>query len=451
MADVMTLVDAASNRTAAERMHSNSWNLRKGLSALGWMSAAQFICLGIRLGSSLALARLLSPTAYGILSPALAVLVTLEWFTDLGVRPSLIRHAHGGTLAYVRTGWWIDLARGAAIGLLTLVLAWPLSEFLGLPTLGQVLAVFSMYPVLLALRSPGLVIARRELNFGALVINEVVQTLGGTVATILIAWFYPTVWAMVGGMFVGAASGIVHSYMVHPIKPVFTWDRLVASNILQGSRGIFINTLLMALWLNSERLLGLRLVDVEQMGLYAVALNLAGVLDALIGRACEVYFSVLARTDDPIQCGLQHDRLCLRLALLLMPVLAIIAVLAPRVVSMLYDPRYLGSGILLAVMIVRLMLRSLGQVQFQYFLAKSEIRSSTIAYGAALALQLSLIWPLAQVWGALGLALASFASTAVHLLTQTLLAWKQCKGPLLPCAITFAWALLASALLLLSF
>ena len=258
------------------------------------MSLAQFGGLAIRLGSSLVLSRLLSPEAYGILSPALAVLLTLEWFCDLGIRPSLIRHPDGGTFAFLNAGWWIDVARSVCMGFVVLALAWPLAEFLKLPELAAVLATFSLYPIVQALRSPGLINLRRELNYRAIVANELVQTIAGTAVTLVVAWFHPTVWAMVAGMFAGTAAGVLHSYMLCPVCPSFRWDKLVARQILHGSRSIFINTLLMAIWLNSERIFGLRfLFQSRRWGFYAIALNLAGVVDFILGRACDVYFSWL--------------------------------------------------------------------------------------------------------------------------------------------------------------
>lgn len=72
-------------------------------------------------------------------------------------------------------------------------------------------------------------------------------------------------------------------------------------------------------------------------------------------------------------------------------------------------------------MVARLMVRSLGQVQFQYLLARAEVHLATKAYGVALAVQAGLFCGLVPRLGTMGLALAALGSTSALTLVQTLL------------------------------
>ena len=53
--------------------------------SLGWTTMAQFAGLGIRLVSTVVVARFLPPSAYGLLGAAMAAVTMLEWLTDLGI------------------------------------------------------------------------------------------------------------------------------------------------------------------------------------------------------------------------------------------------------------------------------------------------------------------------------------------------------------------------------
>ncbi len=421
---------------------------RRGLAGLGWTGLAQLASLGIRLGSSLVLSRLLSPEAYGLYGPAYAVLMTLEWFSDLGLRPALVRHPEGGTPRYLATGWCLGLIRGAALGAAAAVLALPLAHLHAEPALAGVLAALALFPLLQALRSPGLPLLRRALNYRALFLDEIGQALAGTAVTLAAACWLHSAWAIVLGTLAAAAAGILISYRLYPMRPHWLWDRGAAGQLLHFSRQVFVNTLLMALWLNADRILGLRLVPLEEMGLYALAWNLAGVFDSLLSRACDVYFSLLAGTDTPRSQADRHHRTCTRLAIAVMPILTAGAVLAPPVVRLLYDPRYAGAGVLLAVLVGRLMFRALGQVQFQYLLARADIRPASAAYAAALAAELLMLGPMARAWGVLGLALAGLASAAVLALVQSVLVWRRGQERLAPFFLTLGWVGVALLLVL---
>ena len=96
-----------------------------GLLSVGWSTGAHFVGLFVRLFSNLVLTRLLAPEAYGIIGSALAVMTTLEWLSDMGVEPSLIRHPKGDTREFLITGWWVALGRGFVLALIAVTLAWP--------------------------------------------------------------------------------------------------------------------------------------------------------------------------------------------------------------------------------------------------------------------------------------------------------------------------------------
>jgi O-antigen/teichoic acid export membrane protein len=199
--------------------------------------------------------------------------------------------------------------------------------------------------------------------------------------------------------------------------------------------------------LNSDRLLGLSLVTVEQMGLYAVAWNLAGVMETLLSRACDIYFSALSRLTDPALREALHERVCLRATHLVMPAMALGVALAPWLIRVLYDARYAGAGVLFGLLFARLMLRCLGQIQFQYLLAQAEIRVATVAYGIGLLTQAVLLLPLTQHWGVLGLAISAFASTAAVTLIQSAILWFRGEIRALPLLITLGWSFVALLLL----
>ena len=155
------------------------------------------------------------------------------------------------------------------------------------------------------------------------------------------------------------------------------------------------------------------------MGLYAVAWNLAAVIDTLVTRRCDVYFSMLSRRGDHDSQAAWHKKTCARITRFALPGGFAVVALSPLVIRALYDVRYRASGLLFAVLIARELVRGLGQVQFQFLLARAEVHLATRAYFVAMLVQFSLFLLLVPRLGAIGMALSAFASASALTFIQT--------------------------------
>ena len=411
---------------------------RKGVVSVGWMGISQFCGLIFRLGSNLILTRLLAPEAVGVLGTALAFMTTLEWLSDMGVTPALIRHPKGAEKEYLSTGWWITLMRGVGLTAVAAACAWPAALFYEEPQLFGVLSVLALRPLLMGLRSPRMPMLRRELNYRAIFFDEIAMTAGGTLTSIYLAFIFPSVWAIVGGTIAGALIGIVISYILCPMRPG-QYTAAASRDICGFGRQILVNTLVMALWLNLDRLLGLKLISAADLGLYTIAWNLSAVAEGIVTRACDVHFSMLSRLEGEEEQMKSHEEVAAKVTTWLMPCFALVACLAPFAVWTLYDDRYSGAGILLAILICRLMIRGYGQLQFQLLMARSHVSVATVSYGVALVAHIAMIKPLTAHAGVLGLALSSMFSTIAMTVTQAALTGDRLQTRLSPVSATLAW------------
>jgi O-antigen/teichoic acid export membrane protein len=393
----------------------------RALAGLGWQGAGQAAGLAIRFVSNVLLARLLAPAAYGTFGTAMAVVVLLELVSDLGIWPSVARHPRGGEPAFVGTAWRMGVARGLAVAAVASALAWPLAAFYREPALGPILVVLALRPALLALRSPGMLLARRELDYRPLFVDEVGQTVVGTAVALAVAWATRSVWAIVAGTVAGAAAGVAASGLLRPMRVPRGWDRAAARDVARLGRQVVVNTAIMALGTSLDRLVGARLLTAERLGPYVVALNLAAILEAFLSRACDVYFAALSRCVDPDARARWHGEVLGRVARWGMPAMALGAALSPAAIAVLYDARYAEARPLMAILVARLMFVGLARAQFQYLLSLGEIRVNTLALAVACTVQAMAIVPLARALGTTGLALSGLGSAIAYAAAQALL------------------------------
>jgi O-antigen/teichoic acid export membrane protein len=392
--------------------------------SIGWTTTAQFAGLGIRLVSTVVVARFLPPAAYGLLGAAMAAVTMLEWLTDLGIVPGLTRSPQGDEEDWVRTGWSLNFTRGIGLAIAGIALAWPWSVLMRQPELGPILAALALRPAILALRSPGSLLYRRRMNFKAVAIEEVLQTLAGATATLVTAVLTGSVWALVVGTLVGAGSVVATSYVLAPGRPRFTWNPDALYELRHFGTGVMLNTIAMAMSQNLDRLAGPRVVTIEELGLYSVAANLAAVGEGLLVRMCDVHFAALSRRPIPAEQAAEHRRLRKRLLVPFIAGFVVAIVTAPIAIRILYDDRYLSAGIVLSILLLRLAIRTVTLFEFQSLLAAGMIRPATFGYVAAIPVQAIGLYLVSHTSGngseylaAVGVIVAS-----VHFAVQTLVA-----------------------------
>jgi O-antigen/teichoic acid export membrane protein len=217
----------------------------------------------------------------------------------------------------------------------------------------------------------------------------------------------------------------------------------VARELSHVGRQVFLNTLLMGLWLNFDRLTGLKMVSARELGYYTVAWNMAMIVERLVNRMSAVYFSMLAKTEDPEARRRWHQTMARRLTRFLIPMLALGAVVAPWGIRILFDARYIHAQAPMAILTGRLMLRALARVQTQYLLSIAKLYLETRAYAASFLAQLVLLWPMVKAFGVVGMALSSLITTFVLVAIQSLMLRLREGVSMAPLYRTTAWVLAA--------
>lgn len=434
--------------TAGRRfLHGLSTDARAGLSGLGWSYLTHGLQLVLRLGSSLILTRLLLPEAYGVFGPALAVIIFLEFLSDIGLRPAVVRSPHGEDPAFLGTAWSVVLVRAVGLAAAALGLAVVLPTWYDMPELFGVLAAMSVRPLLMAFQNPTLFVLYRRLNYRVPFFLETAQTLIAIPVTILLAWALGTVWALVLGLLIGDVARLILSHVLCPPAPRPRWHRPAVRELSHFGVSIFLNTLAFGAWIYFDRLVGPKLVSKEQMGLYILAWGLAEALDNLIGRGSEVFYSMLSRKPEGAIRADFFRRTARRIALFLLPGLAIAALIAPWAFDLIYPARFHGAAVLLGLLTARLIMRATAQVQFMYLMMRGEVFLATRAYVVSLAILAStfVLWVQTLGLDELGVAISSVVGMTTFTLAQTVPMIRRGHTSPWPALLALGWTALAVA------
>lgn len=357
---------------------------RRSVRAGAWVLASRLFLRSAGLVKNIALARILVPDDFGLFGLVVAVLSAAESFTVTGVQAALVQR-RGDVSASLDTGWTLLVARGALLAaLLALAAPW-VADFFDEPRAAPLLRALAMLPLLRALQSIGLVQLQRALEHRLLFRLQLVSTIAELVTTICLALWLRSAWALATGLLVGAAAQAILSYLVHPHRPRLSIDRAEATALSRFGRWVFLGHVLMFAATRADNVVIGKMLGLEALGLYVLALGIADALSIEITRMVnEVAFPAYAR----LQGDLPRLRAGYLASLQLvssisLPVAAVAAVSADALVTTLLGPRWSPAGGLLPALLLAGTLRSLSSVGQAVFRGVGRPELSLVVQAAA--------------------------------------------------------------------
>jgi O-antigen/teichoic acid export membrane protein len=311
----------------------------------------------VRLGGNLVLTRLLEPEAFGLATIVTLVNQGLIMFSDLGLLPALVQNRHGGDEPYVNTAWTLQVLQGVLLFLVALGISWPMARFYGHDELTLLIVVGSSGLVAKGFSSQARFTLRRHMRVGPLVSLELSTQLLGTLATVVMAVFVRSVWALVLGMVLSSVLFALFSYRLPADFPHrFVVDAKAKESILRVGKWVFWSSLVTFLSQQGDRLIVGKMVGVTDLGVYSVAVLLSTALSGAVAKVIQgVVFPALAEVKERGRAELKRAYYSIRkgLDLTVLPVLGVLCALSSLVVDLLYDPRFSDAGWMLELLVLR--------------------------------------------------------------------------------------------------
>lgn len=343
-----------------------------------WTTLGFGLTYALRLLSTLVLTRLLAPDIFGLMGLAAIFLTGAQMLSDIGVIPSVIRSSRGDEPVFLQSAWTVQVIRGLAITVVLCLLAWPVSRLYGEPQMTAVLCVLSLVALMRGFDSIGLALCRRRMQLGRVTTLELVTQATVIAVSVLVAWSWPSVWALVIGNLAGglARLAVSHLWMEAPAHR-FRAERAALREIVRFGRWIFLGTLLTYLGGKGSKALIALFISLETLGLINIATTLSWALGDLASKVLNnVVFPSLARVwrDDPDRLGEALGRVKRLILVGVIPGFLLLSLAARPLVELMYDPRYAESGDLLRLYALNGAISTLAMPYQNAFLAMGNSR-----------------------------------------------------------------------------
>lgn len=378
-----TLISAfRGNQLVARVLRSSSWLV------LGYGGSQ-----ALRLASNLILARLLFPEAFGLMALVNVVTVGLMMFSDVGIGPAISQNKRGDDPAFLNTAWTIQVIRGLCLWAVACLLAWPASQLYDAPELATYLPIAAISLVLAGFNPTRIETAHRHLLVGRVTMLDLLSQFIGIVSMIILAWITGSVMALVIGGVIGAAAKLLLTHVFLPgAANRFQWERAAAKELIRFGKWIFLST---AFWFvtsqGDKAILG-RFLSLETLGIYNIGYFLAS-FPLLLGHAVTQKVLIPVYREMLPAKGLENSAKLRRLRVAMtggiLSLLAVMAVVGPWLVEVLYDDRYAQAGAMVVLIACALVPQVIGVTYDQAALAAGDSKRFFVFSGTRAVLQVA--------------------------------------------------------------
>lgn len=321
-----------------------------------WTVGAYGLGQVLRLATNVFLAQLLAPELFGIMLIVNSLRMGIELISDVGIGQNIIYHKDANDPDFYNTAWSIQAIRSVLLWFIALVVAAPVARFYQSPILVYILPLTAFSIVLSGLSSISRPLLQKRMQIGKLNAFEVIVSFVSSAAYVVLAYFSPTIWALVFGGLFGSAATMIGSYFLLPdLKQRFHISKQFSREILNFGKWIFFSSIVYFLSMNFDRLYLAKVVPLQILGVYGIARSISELLGMVVLRVGSyVLFPLIALHSQTPRADLRLQLAPIRLKFMLAAAIgfAVFASTADLPIKMLYDQRYQAASWMLPVLVI---------------------------------------------------------------------------------------------------
>ena len=319
------------------------------LASAAFSSGAKFLSRLIGLVSTLILARILTPADFAMIA---IIAIVLHLFDIL---------SHTGSEQYIvqkfevfdddlNTAWTLDILLKTLMCLLLIVIAPLIASFFDQTHLSFAIQVASVTLIINALKNPGLLLLKRNLDYKKVFYLSLVQRIASFVTVIFVALTWQSYWAFVIADIVGALVFTLGAYKIQAFRPAFSLFKVSEQWLF--SKWLLGKSIVGYLRSQIDTVLVAKFFTTTQLGNYHMARDIAMLPGYnILGPAIE---PLLADFKDykhnPIKLGYRVSKVLCIVSFIVVPITTYMAFYPALIIDVLLGSQWLIAGEILGVM-----------------------------------------------------------------------------------------------------
>lgn len=193
---------------------------RDALKGISWMSAFRMATRGMTFVKTAVLARVLTPSQFGVFGIASLILALLEMLTETGINVILIQSKRN-IEEFLDSAWVVSILRGTFISLLLIISSPIIASFFNTSAVLPILLFMSIVPFIRGFINPAIVTYQKELVFRSEFFLRTGVFFFDATVTVIAALITHSVYSLVWGLLAGAILEVILSFILIRPHPRF--------------------------------------------------------------------------------------------------------------------------------------------------------------------------------------------------------------------------------------
>jgi len=239
-----------------------------------WVFFLRIVNRGFSLIRLIILARILSPSDFGLMGIALLTMSTLETFSQTGFQQALIQKKED-IESYLNSAWTVLIFRGLILFVILYLIAPYAALFFNVPEARPIIRVIGFSILFQAFTNIGVIYFKKELEFRKQFIYQFTGTLADFIVAVSAVLILKNVWALVLGLLAGNIVRCFVSYLIHPYRPHLSKDLVKAKELFGFGKWIMGSSILIFLVTQGDDIFVGKLLGTTALGFYQLAYRIS--------------------------------------------------------------------------------------------------------------------------------------------------------------------------------
>lgn len=395
---------------------------KRALGGMIWTFSGTGVQAVVQLLVIMVLGRLLTPNDFGLMSAAVVVIALSQIVSQVGVGPAIVQRKELDRL-HIRVAFTISGALGFVLGAAVWLGAPALAAFYRIPAVEPVLRGIALLFPIDGLNTVGESLLTRQLRFRLFVALDVASyILGYACVGVFLAWRGYGVWALVAANIAQVTLRTVGMYVAtrHAVRP--SLDLRASRDLLSFGFGHSLAQIGTVLSQQGDNMVVGRWLGPVALGIYGRAYSLMVMPATVFGKIVNrVLFPVMAQVQDERErLAGAYERALAIVALVSLPISAVLWVVAPEFIPVLLGPKWTAVVLPFRLFTIGLLFRMSSKISDACTKAAGAVYARAVLQGvyAGLVVVGALI---GQRWGVGGVAVAVSVAMGVNWLTMAAL------------------------------
>jgi PST family polysaccharide transporter len=344
---------------------------QKSSRGIKWQGVAELPIRLFQFATTIILARLLVPDDFGIINMAMIFTQLAYVVFDFGFSSALIQK-RDITELHFRTTFAFTLFTAVLFYFIMWFASPLIADYFKRDILESVLKALALIFFLYAFQAIPQIILIRELRFKLYSSLQLLSALAASLTTIVLAWMGYGVWSFVWGSLTEQFILTVLVLCFSGWRPGFDFDRMLLRELASFGSHVLGTRFSAYFTANTPNFVIGRVLGTVQLGYYSVAYQLVEFpVQRISKNVLRVMFPALSRVqDEPDNYKSLYLQTVYHLSLVIIPVFAGLALIAPQFVDVFYGEKWLPVILPLQILTAIGLMRSMWTLCSAVFLSK---------------------------------------------------------------------------------